>query len=347
MNRLSIISDAVDRNRVVTRQLSRVFELRILPLHGITEAEPEDFTLIDVNLAGPNRLSELKLWLKRRPKGAQVVLAIDEGASQQAIQAFALGATDIVSRPLDAAALVTKMMGDFEVLAGDTSTFSEGISAGVGALQCIFASASLGTPLDPEEIGAAGEAVISQIDAEGLEHWINTVRSHHSQTYQHCLIVTGVAVTFGRYLGFSNADQKRLSSAGLLHDIGKARIPIAILEKPGALDDDELSVMRQHPLFGHEALQSVPGISPEILDVVTHHHEYLDGSGYPHGLQAHDLPDIVRVMTVSDIFGALIERRSYKPPMPGQEAYEILLKMGPKLDQHIVRAFEPISRIQF
>ncbi len=347
MNRLSIVWDEVDRNSARYQQLASAFEVRFLPLHGISDAEPEEFTVIDVNLASPGRFSELKLWLKRRPKGAQVILVIDEGASQQAIQAFAIGATDIVSRPLDVDTLLTKLVGDFGSLGGDPSTFSKGISEGVGALQCIFASASLGAPLDPQEIEAAGETVVSSIETEGLEHWIKAVRNHHSQTYQHCLIVTGVATAFGRHLGFSNADQKRISSAGLLHDIGKARIPIAILEKAGPLDEDELAVMKQHPLLGREALQSVEGISSETLDVVTHHHEYLDGSGYPHGLQANDLCDLVRVMTVSDIFGALIERRSYKPPMTGHAAYETLVKMGPKLDRHIVRAFEPISKIQF
>lgn len=300
-----------------------------------------------MNLSQSENLSGLKQWLRRRPKGAQVILSVDESASQQALKAFSVGATDIITRPVTADALLAKFFGDLGSLRGDLSTFSEGIAAGVEALQCIFASASLGAPLDPAAIAEAGDAVVAQIEHNGFEHWIKSVRNHHSQTYQHCLIVTGVAVTFGRSLGFSTADLKRLSSAGLLHDTGKAKIPLAILEKPGPLDEQELAVMRQHPMLGFEALQKVPDIAPEILDVVAHHHEYLDGSGYPHGLHAAEITDLVRVMTVSDIFGALIERRSYKPPMTGEKAYEILDSMGPKLDRHILRAFEPISRMRF
>jgi HD-GYP domain-containing protein (c-di-GMP phosphodiesterase class II) len=119
------------------------------------------------------------------------------------------------------------------------------------------------------------------------------------------------------------------------------------LEKPGPLDADELAVMRQHPLLGLEALKTVPGLQPEMLDMVVHHHELLDGSGYPHGLQASEIPDLVRAMTIADIFGALIERRSYKPPMSGEAAYQILKDMGPKLDRDLVREFQPISRAQF
>jgi HD-GYP domain-containing protein (c-di-GMP phosphodiesterase class II) len=81
--------------------------------------------------------------------------------------------------------------------------------------------------------------------------------------------------------------------------------------------------------------------------MVVHHHEYLDGSGYPHGLHANDLSDLVRTMTISDIYGALLEQRSYKPPMSGEAAYRILQGMGPKLDKDLVREFEPISRGQF
>src|SRR5262249_24810449 len=80
------------------------------------------------------------------------------------------------------------------------------------------------------------------------------------QTYQHCLLVTGIAVTFGRQLGFSDSDKRKLAFAGLLHDIGKAKIPLAILEKPAPLDAAEIEVMKQHPLLGYETLQNMQGI---------------------------------------------------------------------------------------
>jgi HD-GYP domain-containing protein (c-di-GMP phosphodiesterase class II) len=77
-----------------------------------------------------------------------------------------------------------------------------------------------------------------------------------------------------------------------------------------------------------------------MLDMVVHHHEFLDGSGYPHGLQGSEISDLVRMMTISDVFGALIERRSYKAPLSSEAAYQILLDMGPKLDRDLVRAFK-------
>src|SRR3954467_10903673 len=81
--------------------------------------------------------------------------------------------------------------------------------------------------------------------SQGLSSWVDTVRTHHSQTYQHSLLVSGVAAAFGVQIGLSRKDRQRLSFAGMLHDIGKARIPLAILEKPGPLNDNEMAVMRK------------------------------------------------------------------------------------------------------
>jgi putative nucleotidyltransferase with HDIG domain len=350
MNRLSIISDSEYRGKHLGSQLAGVFETQLFSLGDIPRLEPALFTVCDVNVDCP-RIPDLKLWLKRRPKNGKIVFAVDKGSRIQAVQAHAIGATDLLPRPIDGKALLRMLLGDIGTLAGDSSdpsiAGSHGVSAGVRALQDVFASASLGAPLDPKSIDAAGEAIVSHIEEDGFGRWIDTVRKHHSQTYQHCLIVTGVAVTFGQHLRFSHADQQKMATAGLLHDIGKARIPLAILEKPGPLDADERAVVRQHTLLGHAALLTVPGLQAEMLDMVVHHHEYLDGSGYPHGLQAGELSDLVRTMTISDIFGALIERRSYKPPLSGEAAYQILKNMSAKLDVDLVREFQPIARVHF
>jgi HD-GYP domain-containing protein (c-di-GMP phosphodiesterase class II) len=103
--------------------------------------------------------------------------------------------------------------------------------------------------------------------------------------------------------------------------------------------------MRKHPEYGRDALDTASDLSAEMLDIVVHHHEYLDGSGYPHRLQGKEISDFVRIMTISDVFGALIERRSYKPPLSADAAYQILLDMGPKLDRDLVRAFKPVSHL--
>ncbi|MBO0756723.1 MAG: HD domain-containing protein [Bradyrhizobiaceae bacterium] len=349
MGALSIVADSADSAVHIGRQVAGIFATRTFVRDRLPRAKPTKSTIIDIDLTNRAHFSDLKLWLERRPRGGKVIFAVERGMSGEAVQAFALGATDVVDRPIDSRVLLTKLFGDIGSLFDDATSpavNSEGVLQGEGALRSIFLSAVSEAPVDLKTIDAAGKAVVSHIESEGLVRWIDTVRNHRSQTYQHCLLVTGVAVTFGQQLGFANADKKKLAFAGLLHDIGKARIPLAILEKPGPLDAAETKIMKQHPLLGLETLQGMKAIDPDMLDMVVHHHEYLDGSGYPHGLKANQLSDLVRIITIADVFGALIERRSYKPPMSGVQAYQVLEQMGAKLDKNLVREFRPISLLK-
>jgi HD-GYP domain-containing protein (c-di-GMP phosphodiesterase class II) len=131
--------------------------------------------------------------------------------------------------------------------------------------------------------------------------------------------------------------------AATLHDVGKARIPLSILDKPGRLDPVEDEIMKRHPVIGYELLKDLSGISAEVLDGVRHHHEYLDGSGYPDGLTAEGISDLVRLLTISDIFAALVEQRPYRPPMSREAAYKVLCGMEGKLEGSLVKAFRKVA----
>jgi putative nucleotidyltransferase with HDIG domain len=348
MNRLSFVSDSTFDAERLRRQLAGIFNVRFIDLAQVRQSEPDRFTVVSANMGNASRLLDLKEWMKSKPKGGKVIFVTRPDSHIETTQAYALGATDVVSSPINAKELLKKLWGDFAVLAGDASEFTaqghQGAAAAHDGLQTIFTAACLGEALDASKINAAGAAVVEEIESRGLSSWIDAVRRHHSQTYQHCLIVTGVAAAFGQHLGLAAADRKRLSFAGMLHDVGKALIPVAILEKPGPLDQDELAIMKKHPEYGIDALKSATSLQPEMMDMVAHHHEYLDGSGYPHGLQGNEIADLVRIMTICDVYGALIEQRSYKPPFSSQKAYEILLDMGPRLDKDLVREFSFVTK---
>lgn len=334
MRELIIVCDSPINSEDIRASLASTFEIEFVTYNDIHDSDPDHFTIVDMDLQGTTRLLILKEWLKGKPKDGKVFVVTDKASHIETIQAHAIGATDTVHRPIDGK-LIRSMLGrDFAALAGCPPEIekSKDVVATLGALQEIFSSAYLGDALNPMAINTACQPVIRHIETQGLDSWIDTVRKHHSVTYQHSLLVTGVAVSFGLYLGFSEPDRQRLSIAGMLHDIGKAKIPLAILEKPGRLDKEETAIMQKHPEYGLDALKSTPGIDPIMTDMVVHHHEYLDGSGYPHGLQKNEISDFVRMITISDIFAALMERRSYKPSMLSRTAYQILLDMGPKLD---------------
>jgi HD-GYP domain-containing protein (c-di-GMP phosphodiesterase class II) len=129
----------------------------------------------------------------------------------------------------------------------------------------------------------------------------------------------------------------------MFHDVGKATIPLAVLDKPGRLDPEERTLIETHPVAGYEILKKNEGISAEILDAVRHHHEYLDGSGYPDGLCAENITDIVRILTISDIFAALIEHRPYRVTRSREDAYDVLCDMDGKLEKPLVSAFKAVA----
>ena len=100
--------------------------------------------------------------------------------------------------------------------------------------------------------------------------------------------------------------------------------------------------MQTHPQIGYEMLLRQGAFAREVVEAARSHHEYLDGSGYPQGLKANEISDVVRMITICDIYAALIERRSYKAPMEPKQAYAVLVGMGAKLDADLLRAFRSV-----
>lgn len=347
MYQLTVIADSHAKIDVLRKPLTGVLAVDCAALNEALPAMPGLATLVDIDLTDDSSLLKLKHWLSRKPAHAKAIFLVDKSSHLQEARACALGATDTLHRPIEGRQLLAKLWGDVSSLSTDPGNSAirkmPAVCAAVDSLRSIFSAACLGEPLDAALINSAGETVVRHLETQGLTAWIDTVRTHHSATYQHCLLVTGLAVAFGQHLKVSRADRQRLSFAGMLHDIGKARIPLGILEKPSRLSDDEMECMKKHPQLGFDALQTAPGLSAEMLDIVVHHHEYLDGSGYPHSLAASEISDLVRMITIADIYGALLEKRPYKPPYSASAAYNILLDMGPKLDKDLVRAFRPVA----
>jgi putative nucleotidyltransferase with HDIG domain len=304
--------------------------------------------VVSVDIAAVDNISALKAISAKLARIPTRIFVIDNKGRLSIVQAYALGATHVFTNPVNPARLLAKLAPvEASLVPSDDPSQGmgsmEAASAGAASIAAMFSAAMNGTAVDVADARAAGGKIAGSIAENGLSDWLSTVRRHHEGTYQHCLLVTGVAVNFGLSLGLRNTDMERLYSAAMFHDIGKAKIPLAILDKPGKLDDHERTLIQSHPVAGFEILRGNPGISPEILDGVRHHHELLDGSGYPDGLCAQSITDIVRILTISDIFAALIEHRTYKPTMPREKAYEILQSMHGKLEKPLVEAFREVA----
>jgi putative nucleotidyltransferase with HDIG domain len=157
-------------------------------------------------------------------------------------------------------------------------------------------------------------------------------------TYRHSNGVADAAVAISRQLSLSERDVTFMRRAALLHDIGKLCVPNTILEKPGALDNAEWEVVKQHPCYSYEILRRVTGFE-ELSEVAASHHEKLDGSGYFRNLSAEQLSLEARILVVADIFDALAAKRPYRDAMPLENVLGIIRKDAPRaLDSQCVEA---------
>jgi putative nucleotidyltransferase with HDIG domain len=349
--RLLLASDRSDRSSELADILRSVGDVDTISTSEIPLAPDSHFAgiVVDINLRAPESVQRVRSRLSTEAyREMPRLFVLAEALHHASMQAWALGATDTISRPFDAGAILQRIHAAFPDSEGYDATdngksLNRGVTAAHAVIARMFERLPAGTPLSFDDIVAAENKILKAIRHSSLRQWLTTVGCHHTGTYRHCLFVTGFAVAFAQHLGMREDDQRRLTRAALLHDVGKAFTPVAILDKPAKLNDGEMDEVREHPRRGYDALADQGGFPPEMLDVVLHHHELLDGTGYPNGLRGNQISDIVRLTTIVDIYAALVEKRVYRLPYTHSKAFSVMEGMTGKLDQQLLQAFRPVA----
>lgn len=141
---------------------------------------------------------------------------------------------------------------------------------------------------------------------------IARLKTADDYTYMHSVAVCGLMIALSRQLGLDEQSTREAGLAGLLHDVGKMGVPSEVLNKPGKLTDAEFALMKAHPAHGFRMLHRSPGITETTLDVCLHHHEKMDGTGYPHQLNEESISQAARLGAVCDVYDAITSDRPYK-----------------------------------
>ena len=180
------------------------------------------------------------------------------------------------------------------------------------------------------------ESVLSD-DAVAVD--LGMLKVSDEYTFKHSVDVAGMSVVIGKNMGLPIDALKELCVAGLLHDVGKAKIPAEVLNKPGKLNDDEFALMKQHSLFGFQILKEKKRFSENIMLGVLQHHEKMNGHGYPQGVDRSRIHKYAKIISVADVFDALVTKRPYKDPFSKNVATEMVMGMSQELDIDMMKIF--------
>ena len=200
------------------------------------------------------------------------------------------------------------------------------------AVTSMFQEARMGKAVDTANAQKLVEEITDSISRNpGALISLARLKTADDYTYMHSVAVCALMIALAKQLGLDEEQTHSAGFAGLLHDLGKALMPMEVLNKPGKLTDEEFAIIKKHPEEGHRLLLGNPRSDKSILDVVLHHHEKMDGSGYPNGLKGDTISLMAKMGAVCDVYDAITSNRPYKA---GWAPADSLRKMAEWADGH-------------
>jgi putative nucleotidyltransferase with HDIG domain len=208
-------------------------------------------------------------------------------------------------------------------------------------MQDMMKDIRLGKQIELEQCSPMVDSIVdSMFSAPSALLPLAQMKSRDEYTFQHSVSVAALAVAFGRVLEMPRAEIKELAMGGFLHDVGKAKVPGHILNKPGKLDDAEFGVMKTHATNTAELLRGVHGISEIAFNAASQHHERYDGTGYPRRLKGEEISLHGQALAIVDVYDAITSIRIYHKGMPPTEALRKLFEWGSThFNPRLVQAF--------
>jgi putative two-component system response regulator len=309
--RVLVVDDEEINRKLLTRLLSADYNVLTAPdgegALALVEQLDVDLILLDVRLPGLDGF-EVCRQLKKMPKTrlVPVVLITGLGAREHRIRGIHVGADDFLTKPFDAEELHARV-------------------------------ASLVRLKEYTDDLESAEAILKSLAL--------TIDARDPYTDGHCERLSQFAVALGSSLGLSKDELSALDRGGYLHDIGKIGIPDSILLKPTKLTTDEFEMIKQHTIIGDRLCGELRSLRL-VRQIVRHHHEALDGSGYPDGLKGEEVPLLAQIVGIVDLYDAVTSSRPYRSALPQEHAYAELRSecARGRRDPRLVEAFISLSQ---
>ncbi|RZL02172.1 MAG: HD-GYP domain-containing protein [Rubrivivax sp.] len=211
-----------------------------------------------------------------------------------------------------------------------------------GAMKTMFQDVRMGKAIDAEHCLPLVNDITQSVQRNpGAIVSLARLKTSDDYTYMHSVAVCALMVALSRQLKLSAEDTREAGLAGLLHDLGKSAMPTEVLNKPGKLTDAEFTIMKGHPGAGHRLLQEGHGVGPIAMDVCLHHHEKVNGQGYPHGLKGDDISLFAKMGAVCDVYDAITSNRPYKAGWDPAESIRLMAQWGKEghFDEAVLQSF--------
>lgn len=207
------------------------------------------------------------------------------------------------------------------------------------AVEAMFQEVRMGRMVNAGELVPLAQEISASVGRHpGALIGIARLKTADDYTYLHSVAVGALMSNLARHLDLDEQACADATLGGLLHDLGKACIPLEILNKPGRLDDAEMALMREHPAHGARLLREAGVENEAILHMVLYHHERMDGAGYPAGLAPEQIPLLTRMSSVCDVYDAVTSTRAYKDPWDPAEALRCMVSWKGQFDMTVLKA---------
>lgn len=207
----------------------------------------------------------------------------------------------------------------------EAEVFSQSYENDTEQFKTILHDLSVGKTVSIEKTVQIADSIYAKKDKRReIIECITQIRKVDEYTYYHSINVSMLVMLIGKWLRLRPEDNHLLVQAGLLHDIGKSRIPASIINKPDKLTDDEQVEMKKHSEYGYYLVQYMEGIDRKVQEAVLYHHEREDGSGYPMGLKGEQIPLFAKIMAVADTFDAMTAERAYKEKNTPFDVFQLM-----------------------
>ncbi|MBD3368577.1 MAG: response regulator [Candidatus Eisenbacteria bacterium] len=328
--RILVVDDEAPIREIISRKLSADgYEMNDASEAetALKELSREDYdcVLSDIHMPGMDGV-ELLRRIRVTDQDIAVILITGAPDMEAALEAMRLGAYDHLSKPLNLSelALTVERAIEKKRLVEENRAYQRDLESMVRERT--------------QQLAEANEEV-KRLFMSSIKALAQALEAKDEYTQGHSARVAELGVEIARYVSLPDREIQNIWLAGLLHDIGKIGIRENVLNKPGKLDPDEWESVQQHPVVAGRILGPIEELG-DVIDIVVHHHERFDGSGYPEGLKGSDIPLGARILSVADAYDALTSKRPYRDALPDAEAVSILEDASStQFDPVIVRSF--------